>query len=128
MEIPKGFECEGSRDTHVLQLIKNLYGQKQAGRVWNQHLVKQLSQLGFRQSQVDECVFYYRHSIFLMYMDDTILMGPDEAELDVVVSLLKSAFQVEVEGNLCDYLGINIKRQGRTYDLTQPQLNQSSLI
>ena len=39
MELPKGFKTK-RRDgsTHVLQLLKNLYGQKQTGRVWNHHL------------------------------------------------------------------------------------------
>ena len=39
MAIPKGFEVEGD---YVLKLKKNLLGQKQAGRVWNQHLVTKL--------------------------------------------------------------------------------------
>ena len=34
MEIPKGFE--GAKGEFVLQLYRNVYGQKQAGRVWNQ--------------------------------------------------------------------------------------------
>jgi Reverse transcriptase (RNA-dependent DNA polymerase) len=33
MEIPKGFKFKGLRSTHCLLLYKNLYGQKQAGRV-----------------------------------------------------------------------------------------------
>jgi hypothetical protein len=40
MEIPKGVQLQGADcSKYVLQLIKNLYGQKQAGRVWYQHLV-----------------------------------------------------------------------------------------
>ena len=32
MELPKGYKTkEGDRNTHVLQLLNNLYGQKQAG-------------------------------------------------------------------------------------------------
>jgi Reverse transcriptase (RNA-dependent DNA polymerase) len=34
MKIPKGFTIKGgNRDTHLIQLLKNLYGQKQAGCV-----------------------------------------------------------------------------------------------
>ena len=35
MRFPKGYKFKGgiSEDTHVLKLTKNIYGQKQAGRV-----------------------------------------------------------------------------------------------
>lgn len=60
MKIPKGFEMEDCEpNEYVFKLKKNLYGQKQAGRVWNKHLVKKLTkEVGFVQSKVDECVFY----------------------------------------------------------------------
>ena len=36
IKIPKGFEIAGGNTKdHVLKLKKNIYGQKQAGRVWN---------------------------------------------------------------------------------------------
>jgi Reverse transcriptase (RNA-dependent DNA polymerase) len=39
MKIPKGFTIQGhDQSTHVLKLLKNLYGQRQAGRVWNKLL------------------------------------------------------------------------------------------
>jgi len=60
MEIPIGFHVNGDCTKYVLKLIKNLYGQKQAGHVWNQHLSAQLCNLGFVQSKVDECVFYFK--------------------------------------------------------------------
>ena len=38
MKIPKGIQVDSSTE-YVLKVEQNLYGQKQAGRVWNQHLV-----------------------------------------------------------------------------------------
>jgi hypothetical protein len=61
MKIPKGIdlECDSDPKDYVLKLHRNIYGQKQAGRVWNQFLVSKLvNELGFKQSKVDECVFY----------------------------------------------------------------------
>eukprot|EP00978_Attheya_sp_CCMP212_P030245 scaffold110477_cov55-Attheya_sp.AAC.1 len=57
MKIPKGFELnDGNSDDYVLQLHRNVNGQKQAGRVWNHYLVnKVVNELKFKQSEIDEC-------------------------------------------------------------------------
>jgi hypothetical protein len=56
MTIPKGFKIEqGQNEDYMLKLHRNVYGQKQASRVWNQHLTKILMEkLGFEQSKNDE--------------------------------------------------------------------------
>ena len=60
--------------THCLMLLKNLYGTKQVGRVWNQPLVNDLvGKLEFQQSKVDECMFYRCSSILLLYVDENYL-------------------------------------------------------
>jgi hypothetical protein len=87
MAIPKGFEVEGD---YVLKLKKNLFGQKQAGRVWNQHLVDKLKEVGFIPSEIDECLFYKGKSVFVLYTDDSILAGPDEQELEDIIQEMKS--------------------------------------
>jgi hypothetical protein len=43
MAIPQGFTVEGNTKDYALKLEKNLYGLKQAGRVWNQHLTKKVA-------------------------------------------------------------------------------------
>jgi hypothetical protein len=95
MELPKKFSVPGTKITHadkdkyVFKLVKNLYGQKQAGKVWYDHLKDKLTKLGFIQSRFDQCVFYYGRTIFLVYTDDTILVGPDEKEIEKIVKTLK---------------------------------------
>ena len=132
MEIPESVVIEdedGStapKGKYVLKLVNKLYGQKQAGRVWNQHLVTHLKKLGFVHSEVDECVFYYKQTNFLVYTDDTILMGPDKNEIDHIIQLLQSVFKVQDEGDLSDYLGIKIsKLKDDKILLTQPHLIDS---
>jgi hypothetical protein len=127
MKIPKGFEIQGgTRATHVLKLIKNLYGQKQAGRVWNKHLHAKLLELGWVQSQADECLYYKGSVLFVVYVDDGILVSPSEMELSKELEILKNKFKISVEGSLSDYVGVNIERtdDGKIH-MTQPNIVKS---
>ena len=126
MKIPSGMELnEGNSSDYVLQIHRNIYGQKQAGRVWNTFLVdKLINVLKFKQSKVDECVFYRGKTVYVLYTDDSLIAGPDKAEIDRVVEDLKKAkLDITVEGDLQDFLGVNIDRKpDGTIHLTQPHL------
>jgi hypothetical protein len=126
LEIPQGFEFEGSRKTHCLKLIKNLYGSKAAGRVWQQHLFKGLLDFGFTQSATDECVFYRGTTIFMVYTDDGIFCGPDKADIDNCMTELGQRFEITDEGDIDEYLGVKVTRKDDgTIELTQPHLIDS---
>ena len=59
MKLSPGIKIKGvSNRTHCLQLLRNLYGQKQAGRVWNRYLVEEILNISFLPSKIDECFFY----------------------------------------------------------------------
>ena len=88
MDMPKGFAVDGNNASHVLRLKKNLYGQKQAGRVWYKHLSSGLIKLNYQQSKVDECVFYKGPNVFLFYVDDGIFLGPDRKAIDILIAEL----------------------------------------
>jgi hypothetical protein len=124
MEVPQGFEFQGSRNTHCLRLLKNLYGQKQAGRVWNKHLHKGLMEMGFTQSKIDECVYYRNSTIFLCYVDDSVLIDPDAENINKVFAEFKALkYGVTDEGQIDDYLGVKIERRtDGTIKLSQPHL------
>jgi hypothetical protein len=76
MELPQGIHTkyENSKN-HMLKLEKNIYGQKQAGRVWNSFLVDKLMSLGFTPSLIDDCIFFGDDIIFMTYVDDGIFLG-----------------------------------------------------
>jgi hypothetical protein len=106
----------------LLQILKNLYdGQKQAGQVWYQYLAKGLKDIGFPRSEVDECVFYFGRSVLLVYVDDSILMGPKGEELNYLIAEMNKRFKLQEEGGVSEYLGIEIRREddGGIY-LSQP--------
>ena len=125
MKIPRGFEIEGAaKDEYLLHIRRNIYGQVQAGRVWNKYLVGKLIDIGFKHSMVDKSVFFRGNVICALYTDDSILAGPDDAELDKVIQDMGSTgLELTKEGDLSDFLGVNIERKvDSTVLLTQPQL------
>lgn len=55
-------------------------------------------------------------------------MSSDDKELTYLIKCMKKKFEIEEEGDIGDYLGIQIKRnQDGSMLLTQPQLIQSIL-
>ena len=126
MKLPKGFYITGKDpDDHVLKLNKNVYGQKQAGRVWNKYLEKKLIEsVGFKKLKIDECVYHKGNTIYLLYTDDSILAGPCQKEIDNIIKDTKNAdLNITEEGNIQDFLGINIQKgKEGEIELTQPHL------
>ena len=126
MEVPKGFKVtEGKPDDYLLKIHRNIYGQKQAGRVWNQYLVEKLiNEIGFKQSKIDECLFYKGNVLYALYTDDSILAGPNKDEVDDIIKLMRKAkLNITDEGNVEDFLGVNIeRREDGSIKLSQPHL------
>ena len=127
MEFPRGFEFPGGVDRKdvVLKLHCNLYGQKQAGRVWYEYLRKQLvTKAGFLQSKHDECLFYCGKVMYALYIDDSILGVPTRKELEAAIKAIQDAkLQITLEGNLTDFLGVKIEQKGTNEIIfTEPHL------
>ena len=130
MEIPKGCQIDGhhSKDW-LLEIHRNIYGGKDAGRVWYQYLRKKLESIGFKVSSHDECVFYKGKAMYIIYTDDSILAGPDPEELDSIINEIKDAgLDITSDEGLEDFLGVNIERKSNgTFHLTQKRLINSIL-
>jgi hypothetical protein len=72
-----------------------------------------VNELGFKQSKVDECVFYRGKTLYVLYTDDSLLAGPDRKEIEKIIDELqsKAKLAITVEGDLADFLGFNIDRR-----------------
>ena len=68
-------------------------------------------------------------SIYVLYTDDSILAGPDKAELKQILEDMKaSGLQLTIEGDISNLLGVKVKRQPNgMIHMTQPQLMDSIL-
>jgi hypothetical protein len=106
-------------DGKVCQLIRGLYGTKQAGNIWNKSLNKTLLKHGFRKSVADQCLYVKgdlsdRESFVLVvvYVDDILVVGHDDAILEIrkIIDGLKGEYDVKEMGEVDRYLGIVVKR------------------
>ena len=135
MNIPAGFIVEngklvfsnaptaGNSITHVIRLLKNLYGLRQAGANWYDTLKTTLLSHGFQQSTVDPCLFLRKDLILVLYVDDCLLFARTDAVLDDFLSKLKSTFSLTSEMDVGAFLGIDIIRNPDGFmELTQPGL------
>ena len=126
MRVPAGIKLsQGNSKDFALKMHKNIYGQRQAGRVWNKYLHRVLvEELKFEQSSIDECVYYRGEVIYLLYTDDSILASSSKSQLQKAIDDIKASnLKITIEGDLQDFLGVNISRQeGGRIHLTQQQL------
>jgi hypothetical protein len=129
MELPQGIQTahRNSKD-HVLNLEKIIYGQKQAGRVWNSFLMDKLLSIGFTTSLINDCVFFCNDIIFMVYVDYGIFMGNDDLLKlqEAIKDIQDLGLNIEDQGHPADYVGVNIKKlQDGSYEFTQRTLIDS---
>ena len=108
----------------VLLLLRNLYGLKDAGATWFEHLSKGLANIGFIPTESDPCVFIQGTNILLQYVDDCVIISRSEGEANTIFNKLKQqGFELTDEGTMETYLGIQIdKHTNGGFTLSQPYL------
>ena len=129
IESPKGFSRRDKVDK-VLKLIKSLYGLKQAPKTFFEKLRRGLLQRGFTASELDPCLFMKHNMIVVVYVDDTIIAGPDPKPIEDLIHDLGvgkdehiETFMLRDEGSVGDFLGIRIEKCARnTFKLSQTGL------
>jgi Reverse transcriptase (RNA-dependent DNA polymerase). len=84
IEPPRGFSGLDGVDK-VLRLQKSLYGLKQAPKTFFDKLWEGLIERGFTPSKIDPCLFMKNNMICIIYVDDTILCGPDSNTLEAEI-------------------------------------------
>jgi Reverse transcriptase (RNA-dependent DNA polymerase) len=82
--------------------------------------------LGWIQSTADDCVYYQGNTVFVVYVDDGILLSPSIENIRKCLKEMHKHFKLTEEGDICDYVGVNIERRGDgSIHMTQPQLIKS---
>jgi hypothetical protein len=126
IQMPKGFQTAG----RVLKLKKSLYGLKQSPRNFFLHLKEKLELVGFVQSEHDQCLFVSDKVICLVYVDDTLLYGPNMEDIDECIQALTDAgMNLEIEDDVAGFLGVHIdRRNDGTIHMTQVGLTDRIII
>lgn len=80
----------------VFKLERSLYGLKQAGLLWYELLRDDIKDLGFTQSQADECLYTMRtddgfEATMVVYVDDVLYYSNDEARMERLIDSWTSA-------------------------------------
>jgi hypothetical protein len=64
--------------------------------------------MGFVQSESDECVFYKGTTVFCIYTDNGIFLGPDKRHIDKCIKEMGEHFNITDEGEIDEYLGVKV--------------------
>ena len=108
MRLPQGIQMRHTKEPHCLQLRRNLYGGRDTGRTFYLFMVKGLNEIGFAKSAIDECIFYRNDTIFFSYVDDGIIIAPNQDKINLVIRDLSEKFNIEDKGDINEYLGVRI--------------------
>ncbi|KAH1134015.1 hypothetical protein GYH30_012429 [Glycine max] len=121
MQVLPGLSVPNSQ--MVCRLQHSLYGLKQASRQWFTKLLGLLTSHGFKQSHSDHSLFLCFTgsitTILLVYVDDIILTGNSDSEIQDVIMLLDQTFKIKDLGNLKYFLGLEIARSSSGIHLCQ---------
>ena len=114
MSLPGNFKSDGGQYVVVLKLMKSLYGQAEAARLWYEKLRNGLLKRSFVTSKVDLCLFMSKTVISVVYVDDCLFRVCSQSEIDNVMNSFKKDgpsynWEHSKRESLSEFLGIDIK-------------------
>lgn len=119
---PEGFIKKGFEHL-VYQLVKALYGLRQAPRAWYSKLNKCLEQLGFKKCPYEYAVYTKREEnntlVVGVYVDDLLITGTSMAMFDEFKRQMSNEFDMFDLGKLNYYLGIEVFQERDYTELKQ---------
>ncbi|KAK4404457.1 Retrovirus-related Pol polyprotein from transposon RE1 [Sesamum angolense] len=118
MEQPKGYMSK-EYPHHVCRLKKAIYGLKQTPRAWYGKVAQYFMFCGFKVSNADSSLFINIESdmnlLVLLYVDDMIITGNDEAEISTLKNNLSVRFEIKNLGEVSCFLGPKAERSDAGY-------------
>lgn len=110
MTYPPGYPPKSKNPKQVFQLLKGLYGLKQASRLWNEKLIKVFNEAGLQVCRTESGVLFARSGTNLclinLHVDDYCIATGDEDLRVKIEKVMAKNFKVTPLGELRLYLGI----------------------
>ena len=82
---PAGVVLSQSKGDMVLKLIINLYGLKDAGKIWFKYLTGGLERTGFKPTASDLCIYVRGFNMIVIYAGDCIILSRTEDEANKII-------------------------------------------
>ena len=121
MKLPTGMPT--SNPTLVCLLRKSVYGLKQASRQWYAKIDGALTYKGYTSSLNDYSLFYKRNgdlvSLIAVYVDDILITGDDQSEINHIMHFLNTEFKVKHLGDIHYFLGMEVFREKHGFIINQ---------
>ena len=101
-----------------LEVCKALYGLRESGKLWHDHLTATLTSIEMKRGHADQCVYTLRvqgqlQALVAIYVDDIILIGRHAADVDRIRLHLETSY-----GELARQTGPDFSFVGATISLT----------
>ena len=129
MHQPPGYDDGSGR---VCKLFKSLYGLKQGPRQWFKKFIDYILHLNFHQIESEPCIFVRKYVnseiLIVLYVDDVLIVaGSDEAEVQIVIQLLRKEFEMSKSEVANEFLGIKLEYVNDKLYLSQKSYVQKVL-
>ena len=129
VEQPEGYAEHGKEK--VYRMMKSMYGTKQASRNWHATVDKALTDIGFKQSKNDSCLYMLRVNgkfvNVVIHVDDFAVFHNDAALCASVYAKLDDRFKMK-RGPLTYFLGMRVcKHMDGSYSLDQEKYTNAIL-
>ncbi|CAI7888257.1 unnamed protein product [Closterium sp. NIES-54] len=113
----------------VCKLKKSLYGIKQAPRLWQQHLNRKLTEVGFRQLPHDPGMYRLddkgSYAFLVAYVDDILYVSSSTSLGDRIEADLKKSLDLTISTKVTQFMGLNVSRTSSAIHLTASKYAES---
>jgi len=109
MAQPKVFVRTGMKRNLVYQLLRSIYGLKQATCIWNQKIHTFLIKIGFLRSNIEPCLYIdIKRNIYItILVDDLLIARKNGRNVADVKAQLAAEFEMKDLGELKRFLGMS---------------------